>query len=130
MELLNLFLEQLEQRTVVHDFSGINQLDVQKVFAVRKQLLENLTNVPPLKQLSLETGMSISKLQKCFQQVFGKSISQYALSGKMNLAKQLLDSKKYSVSEVGYQLGYSNLSHFSKAFNNEFGINPKAYSYK
>jgi len=128
--LLCLFLEQLEQRTVVHDFSGINQLDVQKVFAVRKQLLENLTNVPPLKQLSLETGMSISKLQKCFQQVFGKSISQYALSGKMNLAKQLLDSKKYSVSEVGYQLGYSNLSHFSKAFNNEFGINPKAYSYK
>ncbi len=128
--LLCLFLEQLEQRTVVHDFSGINQLDVQKVFAVRKQLLENLTNVPPLKQLSLETGMSISKLQKCFQQVFGKSISQYALSGKMNLVKQLLDSKKYSVSEVGYQLGYSNLSHFSKAFNNEFGINPKAYSYK
>ena len=110
-----------------YDCSGVNQLDVQKVFTVRKQLLENLTCAPSLKQLSLGACMSISKLQKCFQQVFGKSISQYALAEKMNFAKQLLDSKKYSVSEVGYQLGYSNLSHFTKAFNKEFGINPKSY---
>ncbi|MDD4115272.1 MAG: helix-turn-helix transcriptional regulator, partial [Massilibacteroides sp.] len=78
-------------------------------------------------QLSIEAGMSISKLQKCFPQVFGKSISQYALSEKMNLARQKLDTKKYSVSEVGYQIGYSNLSHFSIAFKNEFGVNPKSY---
>lgn len=127
IELLNLFLEKVEQRTSKEDISGINASGIEKIFQTRKQLLENLTNVPPLKQLSANAGMSISKLQKCFQQVFGKSISQYALSEKMNLARQLFDTKKYSVSEVGYQLGYSNLSHFTKAFNKEFGINPKTY---
>jgi AraC-like DNA-binding protein len=127
MELLNLFLEKVEQRTIMRDASNLNTSDIETVFKVRKQLLENLPHTPSLKQLASDAGMSISKLQKCFQQVFGKSISQYALSEKMNLAKQLLGTKKYSVSEVGYQIGYSNLSHFTKAFNKEFGINPKAY---
>ncbi|MDD2438477.1 MAG: AraC family transcriptional regulator [Massilibacteroides sp.] len=127
IELLNLFLCKVEQRTIIQDISGIHSSDIEAVFLIRKQILENLISIPSLKQLSIEAGMSISKLQKCFQQVFGKSISQYALSEKMNLARQKLDTKKYSVSEVGYQIGYSNLSHFSIAFKNEFGVNPKSY---
>lgn len=127
VELLNLFLQKVEQRTIIHDISGIHSSDIEAVFLIRKQILENLISPPPLRQLSIEAGMSISKLQKCFQQVFGKSISQYALSEKMNLARQMLDTKKYSVSEVGYQIGYTNLSHFTKAFHKELGMNPKVY---
>ena len=127
MELLNLLLENVEQAPTGRNILNLNASDVNAIFQARKQLLDNLAHIPSLKQLSLAAGMSISKLQKCFRQVFGKSISQYALSEKMNLAKQLLDSKKYAVSEVGYQIGYSNLSHFSKAFKKEFGVNPKSY---
>ncbi len=128
IELFNLFLKQLEFRnTKKISISAINQIDVQKVFIVRTTILENLISPPPINILATDAGMSISKLQKCFQQVFGKSISQYALSEKMQVAKQMLDTKKYTVSEVGYDLGYSNLSHFSKAFYKEFCINPKSY---
>lgn len=127
MELFNLFLEQIEERNTKENISTINPIDVDKIFETRKIILENLPHVPSLKKLSLDVGMSISKLQKCFKQVFGKSISKYALFEKMNLAKQMLNTNRYSVSEVGYQLGYSNLSHFTKAFYKEFKINPKAY---
>lgn len=127
IELLNLFLYKVEERTILQEISGIHSSDIDVIFLIRKRILENLISPLSLKQLSIEAGMSVSKLQKCFQQVFGKSISQYALSEKMNLARQLFDTKKYSVSEVGYQIGYSNLSHFTKAFKDEFGINPKRY---
>ena len=127
IKLFNLFLEKIEKRAVMPHAVSLNSSDVESVFKIRKILLKNLTDTPPIIQLAMQAGMSISKLQKCFQQVFGSSISQYALSEKMNLARQMLDSKKYSVSEVGYQTGYSNLSHFSKAFKKEFGINPKTY---
>ncbi len=127
MDLLILLLQKFEQRTVIKDTVNINSVDVQQIFQIRKTILENLISPPGVKQLSIEAGMSISKLQSCFKQVFGKSISQYALSEKMQLAKQLLDSDRYNVSDVGYKIGYSNLSHFTKAFNNEFGIKPKAY---
>lgn len=127
IKLFNIFLKQLENRNTNENISAINPIDVQKTFIVRKTILENLPSPPSVKQLAQDAGMSISKLQKCFQQVFGKSISQYALSEKMQLAMQMLNTKKYTISEIGYDLGYTNLSHFSKAFHKEFGINPKAY---
>ncbi len=127
IELFNLFLKQLEYRNTNLNISAINQHDVQRIFVVQATILENLTTPPSLKELAQDAGMSISKLQKCFQQVFGKSISQYALSEKMQVAKQMLETKKYSIAEIGYDLGYSNLSHFSKAFHKKFGVNPKTY---
>jgi len=127
LELILLFLEKLVQRTSEGATAILNQKDVEKLFFIRKEILENLENAPPLKQLAYQAGMSVSKLQKSFKQIFGKSISQFALHEKMQLAKQKLGSKKYSVSEVGYSLGYSNLSHFSNAFKNQFGLNPKKY---
>ncbi len=127
MELFNLFVCQVQKRDLNYNISGIDPADIDKVFIVRKILLENLSDIPLLKELALGVGLSVSKMQKTFQQVFGKSVSQYAITEKMNLAKRWLESRKYSVSEVGYKAGYSNLSHFTKAFYKEFGINPKTY---
>jgi len=36
----------------------------------------------------------------------------------------MLQSGKYSVKEVGHDIGFSNLSNFAKAFKKEFGILP------
>ncbi|WP_155897788.1 helix-turn-helix domain-containing protein, partial [Bacteroides pyogenes] len=33
----------------------------------------------------------------------------------------------YSVSEVGYKVGYANLSHFTEAFRKYHRIKPKQY---
>lgn len=127
MHLLTLFLDKIEQRDKVKDYARLNASDVEVIFRVRKQLLESIHKIPTLKEMASDAGMSISKLQKCFRQVFGKSVSEYSLTEKMEMARQMLASKKLSVSEVGYRLGYSNLSHFTKAFYKQFGINPKAY---
>jgi AraC-like DNA-binding protein len=36
--------------------------------------------------------------------------------------------EKLSVSEVGYQMGFSNISHFSRVFEKHIGLKPKKYS--
>jgi AraC-like DNA-binding protein len=41
-------------------------------------------------------------------------------------AKDMLISGKYTVKEVGYKLGYQNLSNFAKAFKKEYGVLPSA----
>jgi AraC-like DNA-binding protein len=127
MELLSLFLSRLEQRVTIKEAIRLNAKDIEKIFQVRELIIRTLPGTCTLGSLADSAAMSKSKLQKCFQQVFGKSISQYALAEKMNLARQLLDTGKYSVSEVGYTVGYSNLSHFTEAFRKEFGVNPKSY---
>jgi AraC-like DNA-binding protein len=46
----------------------------------------------------------------------------------MEEAAFLLKQSGYSVSEVGYQLGFTNLSHFSRLFQRYYGSTPKKYS--
>lgn len=46
----------------------------------------------------------------------------------MKEAERLLKENKLTVSEVGYQMGYSNLSHFTRVFEKHMGMKPKKYS--
>ncbi len=43
---------------------------------------------------------------------------------RLKRAAQLLQENKYSVSEVGYMVGFSNPSYFTKCFQKQFGIRP------
>ncbi len=46
----------------------------------------------------------------------------------MQEGARLLKEEGHSVSEVGYKLGFSNLSHFTRVFNKHIGMKPKQYS--
>jgi AraC-like DNA-binding protein len=127
-ELLALFIEKIIERPLNENIARLNSSDVKKLFLVKEILLDNIADTPQIKDLAERIGFSDSKLQKTFRQVFGKSIYQYALHEKMLMAQQMLKTRKYSVSEVGYALGYSNLSHFGRAFKKQFGTNPKSYT--
>ena len=43
-------------------------------------------------------------------------------------AAQLLREQRFTVSEVGNQLGFTNLSHFTRLFARHVGLKPKHYS--
>jgi len=43
---------------------------------------------------------------------------------RLKRAAQLLQENKYTVSEIGYMVGFSNPSYFSKCFQKQFGIRP------
>jgi AraC-like DNA-binding protein len=45
----------------------------------------------------------------------------------MKEASRLLKENKMTVSEVGFKMGFSNLSHFAKAFEQHIGIKPKSF---
>jgi YesN/AraC family two-component response regulator len=46
---------------------------------------------------------------------------------RLKRAAQLLQEGKYLVSEVGYMVGFSNPSYFTKCFQKQFGIKPGDY---
>ena len=46
---------------------------------------------------------------------------------RLKRAAQLLHDGGYLVSEVGYMVGFSNPSYFSKCFQRQFGIRPADY---
>jgi transcriptional regulator GlxA family with amidase domain len=126
-ELICYLLIELAKRQDV-SLQPLNNADVLAIYRTRDILLSNLENCSTLDILSKNAEMSESKLQRLFKQIFGKSIFNYYQSCRMQEAARLLKFERLSVSEAGYRLGFTNLSHFSKIFEEHIGVKPKKYS--
>ena len=126
-ELICRLLMELEKRDEKHLYS-LNNQDVQTLYKVKEQILEHLETPPEIKKLTESANMSASKLKRLFNQIFGNSIFSYYQEFRMKEAARLLKDEKLSVSDVGYKLGFTNLSHFSRVFNDHIGMKPKQYS--
>ncbi len=60
--------------------------------------------------------------------MYGSTLYEYFQKSRMNRAKVLMLTHKYSIKEIGSQLGYSNLSNFSIAFKKEFKQLPSNFN--
>ncbi|MDH6253478.1 AraC-like DNA-binding protein [Chryseobacterium sp. H1D6B] len=108
--------------------SSMHIEDIKAIYAVKVQLQKNLDQPPHIASLAQEAGMSGPKMRKLFKQTFGKGIFEYFQSMRIQEAARLLRENKLTVSEAGYQLGFTNLSHFSRVFEQHIGMKPKKYS--
>ncbi|MFD2937322.1 helix-turn-helix transcriptional regulator [Spirosoma flavum] len=126
-ELLFGVFEQLLKRDQVRH-SPIYKDDIDKLFIVRTAVLSDLGQPPHLAQLAKLIGMSETKLKDLFRQVFGDSVYTYYQKARMEEAAFLLKQGGYSVTDVGNQLGFTNLSHFSRLFEKHYGVKPKKYA--
>ncbi len=106
----------------------LNRNDLSALYEIRNILLSDLTICPPQENLAKVANMSVSKMSRLFKQIFGLSIYNYHQKIRITEAAKLLSQKKMSVSDVGYELGFSNLSHFSRLFERYVGVKPKKYS--
>lgn len=123
-----LFLELLKRQD--KNVQSLNIADVTALYKVKEKILSTINIPPNLSELATFAGMSTSKLGRLFNQVFGNSIYQYYQIFRMKEATFLLKESNLSVSEVGYRLGFSNLSHFTKIFEAHIGVKPKKYKMK
>lgn len=106
----------------------VNKADIDKLAAIRSSILSDLSQPPELHALAKMAAMSETKMKQLFKQTFGDSIYNYYQTERLREAGFLLKHAGYSVSEAGYHLGFSNLSHFSRLFEKHYGITPKKYS--
>lgn len=126
-DLLGCFFTTFYERKLSSQGPQLPKEDIEIAFKVKDEILSDLSESPTINELALKYGVSQSKLKQIFKQVFGKTIYQLYQGVRMEKAKTLLSSKEYKVSQVGYELGYSNLSHFSEAFKKQFGVLPTQY---
>ncbi|MFD0793088.1 helix-turn-helix transcriptional regulator [Mucilaginibacter litoreus] len=126
-ELLYLLFHQLAAReSNVHQ--SINSADAERLLYIRNEMLNDLSVPPVLSELAQIAAMSETKLKQLFKQTFGDTIYNYYQQARMEEAAFMLKQGKRSVAEVGYELGFSNLSHFSRLFEKHYGLNPKRFS--
>ena len=125
LELLALMIDEFEEAERAAA-SRLSQPDVQRLQCARKILLARVQSPPSLPELARQAGLNEAKLKAGFRQLFGNSVFAYLRQHRMEEARRLLRTRKYSVTEVALRVGYSNPSKFAAAFRKQFGIRPSA----
>jgi AraC family transcriptional regulator, arabinose operon regulatory protein len=77
--------------------------------------------------LAPKVGLSASRLGHLFKAETGQAIRPYILASRLREAAKLLELTPSSVSELAYQLGFSNPFHLSSQFKRHYGISPKRF---
>lgn len=105
----------------MHFHIHLSNEDINRLKIIEKELVKDFSVEPrSISELAIDAAMSPSKFKNSFKEVFGLPVYQYFQKHRMNKAKAMLLSRKYSVREVGLEVGYSNLSNFAKAFRKSF----------
>lgn len=98
---------------------------IQKVIAVVE---ENIANEELSVSLLCRTiGMSQLTLNKKIKQLTNQTTNAFIRSIRLKVASQMILSQKYSISEVTYAVGFSDLRYFRECFKKEFGVLPSDY---
>jgi Response regulator containing CheY-like receiver domain and AraC-type DNA-binding domain len=84
---------------------------------------QNLTR----ESLADSVNMSPGYLGQLFKNSTSKSISDYINDKRIEKAKELLISSKYTVNEIVEKIGYINVSYFCTFFKKLNGITPNEY---
>lgn len=126
LEILSLYFS--EKKTDTENCPFLNdQETVRKIKNAKEYILKHMETPPGLKELAKISGLNEYQLKVGFKEIYGNTVFGYLLDHKLDHARVLLDSAKYQVNEVAYQIGYTNPSHFIAAFKKKYGITPKKY---
>ncbi len=85
---------------------------------------QNLETPITIRELSRKVAINECYLKKGFKALTGTTIHDYQQQLRINKAKELLQEKRLSVTDVANTLGYSSISHFSTAFKRVTGMKP------
>lgn len=126
-ELLSLYFNRNEDANIEQCPFLVDESNVIKIRNAKDIIISKMAEPPTLQELSEEIGLSLKKLKEGFKQIYGDSVFSFLFEYKMEVARKLLESGDYNVSEVGLKVGYSTSSHFIAAFKKKYGTTPKKY---
>jgi len=105
-------------------------LDTQRKFLVvldatiKKHIASDSDKVD---NIAKDIGMSRTSLYRKLKAISGMSINEYIRNLKIELAVELIQEKKLSISQASYQVGFSNIKYFRKVFKEKYGKNPSEF---
>lgn len=77
-----------------------------------------------MEKFGQEVSLSRMQLHRKLKALTGESPGDFLRTMRLQRARRLLESKAGNVSEIAYEVGFNNLSYFSKCYREQFGIAP------
>jgi AraC-like DNA-binding protein len=75
-------------------------------------------------EIASYTGRSLASFKRDFAKISNLSPEKWLINKRLEVARIKLEDKNAKVSDVCYDVGFKNLSHFSKIYKETFGYAP------
>lgn len=99
------------------------QLVRQATACIQTRYAEALTR----EDIAKEVGISPDYLTDCFRQELGITPMTYLRRYRIRQARALLEAGELSIMQVALAVGFSEGAHFTRTFQREVGMSPRAY---
>lgn len=127
-ELLSVYLsEVLELSILSSSYISISKSDRDSITEAKRIIDSQLAFAPSCEELAKKVNISVSKLTKGFNSLFGTSVHAYIIDQRLEKAAGLLLESDLNVSQIATLVGYSKPSNFAAAFKKKYGVIPKNY---
>lgn len=119
-EYIQSLIDSIQSRELAKNYQIVHRM----ISIAKEHFSEGIT----LSEIADQLQFTPNYLSTLFAKSMGISFSQYLAKLRIFKAKELLDSGKYKVYEVGDMVGYKNPEYFTKVFKEFVGITPSAYA--
>ena len=73
------------------------------------------------------SNRSLSTFKRDFSKHYNSTPGKWLKERRLKRAKAFLGTTDKSISQIAFDCGFSNLSHFSRTFKSEYGMSPSVY---
>ena len=95
------------------------------VYAILKK---NLRSNPTLTEISRALSFSETHVKNVFKKQTGRTVMDAFRLLKVEEAKKLISTRKYTFTQIAYMLGFSSAGHFSRVFKRYADLSPGEYA--
>ncbi|MBS3739421.1 MAG: helix-turn-helix domain-containing protein [Psychroflexus sp.] len=99
----------------------------EKINLIFNYVKEHYTKSISLEEIADVASMTVPAFCRYFKKMTRKTFTEFVNEYRIAHAAKLLHEKQISISEVCYDSGFNNLSHFNKLFKAFFGKTPSVY---
>ncbi|WP_299115416.1 AraC family transcriptional regulator [uncultured Winogradskyella sp.] len=101
--------------------------DNAKINIIYKYINENFQQHISLEVIAEKVSMSIPAFCRYFKKVTGKTFTKLVNEYRIVHATKLLSESQLSITDISYECGFNNFSHFNKLFNEFTGKSASKY---
>lgn len=101
--------------------------DSRRILKVKNYIAKNYMDDLRLPMLAELAGMSPSAFSRFFKLHTGRNISEYIIDLRLGYAARMLVDTAKSISEIGFDCGFNNLSNFNRIFKKKKGCSPSEF---
>lgn len=125
--LISNYLKKIATKRII--IQTVNKNDLANIINIQMYLINHLDeHFPSIAHMAQMSNMSESKFKSLFKKITGNTANVFFMENKLLFAKELLEKKQLTISQISDQLNFTNNSYFASKFKEHFGLSPKTFN--